>query len=112
MLPKPSEWLPSSFLSSYGFLPKMILPGYIHKIHFTEHQFVNKGDTLLVVDDREYQIRLKEAEASLQDAIASSQVIDASINTSKSNIIVFDSNIEETETRLRKLKTDYTRYRD
>ena len=88
------------------------VPGYIHKIHFTEHQFVNKGDTLLVVDDREYQIRLKEAEASLQDAIASSQVIDASINTSKSNIIVFDSNIEETETRLRKLKTDYTRYQN
>ena len=88
------------------------VPGYIHKIYFTEHQFVIKGDTLLVIDDREYQIRLKEAEASLQDAMAGSQVIDASVNTSKSNIIVFDSNIEETEARLRKLETDYTRYQN
>ena len=31
--------------------------GYINKIYFTEHQQVRKGDTLLVLDDREYKIR-------------------------------------------------------
>ena len=30
-----------------------------------EHQEVHKGDTLLVLDDREYRIRLMEAEAAL-----------------------------------------------
>ena len=39
--------------------------GYIDKIYFTEHQEVHKGDTLLVLDDREYKIRVMEAEACL-----------------------------------------------
>ena len=34
--------------------------GYIEKIYFTEHQFVRKGDTLLIIDDHEYKIRLKD----------------------------------------------------
>ncbi len=34
--------------------------GYIDKIYFTEHQEVHKGDTLLVLDDREYKIRVME----------------------------------------------------
>ena len=38
--------------------------GYIDKIYFTEHQEVHKGDTLLVLDDREYKIRVMEAEAA------------------------------------------------
>ena len=42
--------------------------GYIDKIYFTEHQEVHKGDTLLVLDDREYKIRVMEAEAALKDA--------------------------------------------
>ena len=41
--------------------------GYIDKIYFTEHQEVHKGDTLLVLDDREYKIRVMEAEAALKE---------------------------------------------
>ena len=44
--------------------------GYIKKIYFTEHQDVKKGDTLLVLDDSEYRIRVMEAEAALKDAMA------------------------------------------
>ena len=44
--------------------------GYIKKIYFKEHQDVKKGDTLLVLDDREYRIRVMEAEAALKDAMA------------------------------------------
>ena len=44
--------------------------GYIKKICFTEHQDVKKGDTLLMLDDREYRIRVMEAEAALKDAMA------------------------------------------
>ena len=88
------------------------VPGYIDKINFTEHQFVRKGDTLLIIDSREYKIRLKEAEAALKDAMVASDVIGATYNTSRSNVAVFDSSIEEIETRIRKLETDYKRYQN
>lgn len=42
--------------------------GYIKKVCFTEHQNVKKGDTLLILDNREYRIRVMEAEAALKDA--------------------------------------------
>lgn len=86
------------------------VPGYIQKICFTEHQFVHKGDTLLIIDSSEYKIRLMEAEAALKDARAGSAVMVSSLNTSKSNASVFDSSIEEAEARLSKLERDYTRY--
>lgn len=34
------------------------VPGYIREIRFTEHQHVKKGDTLVVIDDREFIIAL------------------------------------------------------
>lgn len=55
--------------------------GYIRKIYFKEHQDVKKGDTLLVLDDREYRIRVMEAEAALKDAMAGANVVDASLQT-------------------------------
>ena len=54
--------------------------GYIDKIYFTEHQEVHKGDTLMVLDDREYKIRVMEAEAALKDAQAGATIINATLN--------------------------------
>lgn len=88
------------------------VPGYISKIYFTEHQFVRKGDTLLIIDDREYKIRLKEAEAALKDARAGASVLDAGINTSRNSASVYEASIVETEVRLDKLKRDYGRYQN
>ena len=42
--------------------------GYIKEICFKEHQYVHEGDTLLILDNREYRIKVKEAEAALLDA--------------------------------------------
>ncbi|MDR2887709.1 MAG: HlyD family secretion protein [Bacteroidales bacterium] len=44
------------------------IAGYIREVRFTEHQPVHEGDTLLVIDDREFKIRLMDAEAALMDA--------------------------------------------
>lgn len=84
--------------------------GYIGKIYFTEHQTVKKGDTLLVLDDREYRIRVMEAEAALKDAMAGATVIDATLQTTQNSASVFEASIAEVEIRLAKLDKDRQRY--
>lgn len=84
--------------------------GYIKEVRFTEHQYVEKGDTLLVLDDREYRIRLKDAEAALMDAYGSKDVLSSGIETSHMNIAVQDANIAETRARLSQQETELRRY--
>ena len=77
--------------------------GYIDKIYFTEHQEVHKGDTLMVLDDREYKIRVMEAEAG-------ATIINATLNTTQTTASVYDASIAEIEVRLAKLEKDRKRY--
>ena len=74
--------------------------GYIKKIYFTEHQHVKKGDTLLILDDREYKIRVMEAEAALKDAMAGANVIGATIDRTQTTASVYDASISEIEVRI------------
>lgn len=84
--------------------------GYIREIRFTEHQHVHKGDTLLIIDDREYAIALQQAEASLMDARSGRKVVGNTLNTASNSATVYDASIEEAELRVEKLQRDYDRY--
>ena len=84
--------------------------GYISEVRFTEHQHVKAGDTLLILDDREYRIKLKDAEAALLDARASKDILSSGIQTSEVNVSVQEANIAETKARLWQLEQDYRRY--
>ena len=74
--------------------------GYIRSIRFTEHQFVHKGDTLLLLDDSEYRIRLKEAEANLKITQSSADVTQSALDKTRGNVLVYDANIRETEAKV------------
>ena len=84
--------------------------GYIKKVYFTEHQTVKKGDTLLVLDDREYKIRLMEAEAALKDARNGVNIIGETLNRTSTSATVFDASITELEIRIAKLEKDRKRF--
>lgn len=86
--------------------------GYIKKVCFTEHQNVKKGDTLLILDNREYRIRVMEAEAALKDAMAGASAIGQSLQTSEASASVYESSIDEVKIRLAKLEKDRTRYQN
>lgn len=86
------------------------VPGYISEIRFTEHQYVHKGDTLMIIDDREYLIALHQAEAALIDAQSGRKVVGNTVNTASTSASVFESTIEEAELRVEKLQRDYDRY--
>lgn len=99
-----------AFIDQYVAPLNIRVSGYIKKVRFKEHQYVRQGDTLLILDNREYQIRVKEAEAALLDAHGSQSVLHSGIETSHTNIAVQDANIAEAKAQLWQLKQDYHRF--
>lgn len=84
--------------------------GYIADVRFTEHQHVSEGDTLVVLDDREFRIRLDDSRAALMDAVASQDVLRSGIETSGMNVAVQEANIAETKARLWQQEQELRRY--
>ncbi len=69
--------------------------GFIRRIYFEEYKPVHKGDTLLVIEDAEFRLRLAQAEADLANARAGQAVTHAGIATTQNNLTVNDAGIEE-----------------
>ncbi len=53
------------------------ISGYVREVRVTDNQIVKKGDTLLVLDDRDQRIKLAQAEAAL--ATAESNLLSAKL---------------------------------
>ena len=86
--------------------------GFIKKIYFEEYQPVKKGDTMVVIEDTEYRLKLAQAEADYKNAIAGKSAMHTTINTTQNNIFVTDAVIEEQRVRLKNAETDYKRYQE
>lgn len=86
--------------------------GYIQKINFEEHQFVNAGDTLVVIDNREYLTKLMESEAALEDTKAKLQVLDAEIATAKTGTSVNQDMISVAKAKYIEKQQDLKRYKN
>jgi len=84
--------------------------GYIKEIRFTEHQPVKKGDTLIVIDDRELKIASEQAEASYINALASKNVTSSGVHTIENNVSVSEANIAAAKSRLWNAENNYKRY--
>ncbi len=84
--------------------------GFIKKIYFDDYQQVRRGDTLLIIEDAEYRLRLAQAEADLSNALAGQQVTSAGIVTTESNIGVNEASIEEARIRMENAKREWERY--
>lgn len=92
---------------------------YITEIRFVEHQYVKKGDTLLILDDREIQTQLGQAEAAYMSALASKNATSSSVktatnnvNTVGANVQAAKANIEATKARLWNAEQNFNRYKN
>ena len=54
--------------------------GFIREVRFTDYQEVKKGDTLVVIEDAEFRLRLAQAEADLARAERGSRGTASSIS--------------------------------
>lgn len=99
-----------AFVDQYIAPVNIRVAGYIQDVRFKEHQFVRKGDTLIILDNREYLIRQKEAMAALLDARGSREVLTSGIHTSQMKIAEEEANIAEAEAKLWQAEQDFRRY--
>src|SRR3982751_1701631 len=60
--------------------------GYVAEVRVTDNQRVRKGDTLIMLDDRDLRIRLEQAEAALATANANLNAARATSSAAGSNI--------------------------
>lgn len=91
--------------------------GYISEIKVTDNQIVKKGDTLLILDDRDLKIKLEQAEAALAAAESNAGIAEASTSASQANVATTQANVSALEAQIEASKVnvwrttqDYNRY--
>jgi membrane fusion protein (multidrug efflux system) len=85
--------------------------GYIQKVRFNEHQQVRQGDTLVVLDDREYAAQFQVAEASVEDAKAQLKVLAAGISSAQKGTVVNRDQIKGAKAKYIQQQLDIIRYK-
>ena len=85
--------------------------GFIKKIYFEEYQPVHKGDTLLLIEDTEFRLRLAQAEADLANALSGSRATSTGIETAQNNLRVNDAGIEEVRVQMQNAEREWHRYK-
>lgn len=86
--------------------------GFVEKIYFDEFQPVKKGDTLLVIQDSEYRLRLAQAEADYQNALTGRSAMGTTISTTTNHLSVTDASIREVEIQATHAENEYRRYKN
>jgi len=93
--------------------------GYITKVFVKDNDLVKKGDTLFIIDDKDYVVRVEEAKAALAAAQGGYEVAKADIggaaagvSVSEANIQSSKGNIEAAKVRVWRANNDFERYQN
>lgn len=86
--------------------------GYVEEIRFKDNQQVHKGDTLVVLDDKDYLIKLEQTKAALTAAKTQVNVSQSQVGSVKANEPPAQANVDAAEAQLWKITQDYTRYKN
>ncbi len=93
--------------------------GYVKEVRVKDNQMVHEGDTLIILDDRDYQIQLQQAEAALATAksnVAASRANTAAarsgINSAQQGVSTIDAQIAAAKVNLTRTTQDFNRYQN
>ena len=86
--------------------------GFINKINFDENQFVHKGDTLVVIDNREFQNQIDIAQANLESTTQSVATYETAVDSKASNVNIVNANIEAAKIEVWRTEKDFTRFKN
>lgn len=84
--------------------------GFVTDVRFDDYTFVNKGDTLAIIDNAEYALRVAQARADLRNATTGKAATGSSISTTENNVSVNEAAIAEVSVLLENAETDLRRH--
>jgi membrane fusion protein (multidrug efflux system) len=83
---------------------------YIKEIRFEENQKVKKGDTLVILDDREIKAKVLQAEAAYLNALAGAKTAKSTVNTIANNTSVIEASIAGAKSNMLNSEKDLKRF--
>ena len=86
--------------------------GFIQEVRFEENQFVHKGDTLVVIDNREFKNQLNIAEANLKSTAQSVNTFETVVNVKASDLEVIQANIESAKIEVWRTEQEFQRFKN
>ncbi|MGN0201953.1 MAG: HlyD family secretion protein [Candidatus Cryptobacteroides sp.] len=84
--------------------------GFIKEVRFDAFQQVHKGDTLVLIEDVEYRLRVSQARADLENAMVGRKAMGTSVSATDNNLAVSDAALEELRIQLGNAEREYRRY--
>lgn len=88
------------------------IQGFIREVRFTDFQQVKKGDTLVIIEDAEFRLRLAQAETDLLRAEQGSQGTASSIVTTKTSMTVTEAGIESARVQMENALREDKRFKN
>lgn len=86
--------------------------GYVKDILFRDNQHVDAGDTLVILDDRDYRIKLEQAQAALKAVKAEVGVSQSQVGATRANVPPAQANVAALQAKVWKAEQDYRRYQN
>lgn len=83
--------------------------GYVTEVRVKDNQKVKKGDTLVILDNRNEQIQVAQAQAMLTAAQSNLGVAQANTTASKSTIATYQANVSTADAQIEAAKVTLTR---
>ncbi|MFY8097355.1 MAG: HlyD family secretion protein [Flavobacterium sp.] len=86
------------------------ITGFIKEVRFEDNQFVRRGDTLVIIDNNEYQSHLDLALAEEETAKKEITIIEKSVSTINSTTFSKNNELDAAKAEVWKTKLEFERY--
>jgi membrane fusion protein, multidrug efflux system len=104
------ETTDDAFVDSYTTQMAPRVAGQVTKLLFADNEHVSAGQTLLLIDPRDYQAKLDQAKAQQASAEASLTQAQAQVAVQQATVDQDMANVRVTEADLLQARQDYDRY--
>ena len=86
--------------------------GQIINLYVDDNQHLEEGQLIAEIDPKDYEVKLAQAEAKLQEAKASLNMTDKQVEQNEATLSQYSQDIHSTQSKLNFAKEDYKRYND